>query len=224
MFGRKNMHDEYAKIVREIDEGERREPQHNRPTETKSKWGSVDPIDQYVFDEFSWLGATIDRWTDDSWSLEETNDTNRRASYLDSPEYGRRWIIYYNKLGLGWLEVSATPEHILGTLDEFKVKPSARIDMSLDFMRFIPSEDAFGMLYNPAFLMQSTEAGYDAARERAKLIAESTMTHYMWDVMRAGEGYVPDLEFSVSGPWSVFSETVSHWKKSGFDPRTEMSE
>ena len=86
-------------------------------------------------------------------------------------------------------------------------------------MRFIPSKAAFGILYQAAFVMQSTEGGYDAAQDRARQAAESAMTRYMWDVMQAGEEYIPDLEFSAAGPYAVFRETVAQWREAGFDPR-----
>jgi hypothetical protein len=218
MFGRKTIHEEYAKAVKEIDEGQRREPKHNVPAVAKSKWSTVDPVDQFAFEEFAWLGATLDWATDDAWSFEETSDTMRRAWYLDSPEYGRRWTVYYNGLRLGWTEVSASPKKLLGTVEEYRADPQAQVDMELSMMRFVPTEAAFGILYQTAFFTQSIRGGYDAARERARLTAESAMARYMWDVMRAGEEYVPDLQFSAEGPFAMFRETVADWKESGFSP------
>ncbi|WP_292186515.1 hypothetical protein [Mesorhizobium sp.] len=142
----------------------------------------------------------------------------RRAWYLDSPDYGRRFLIYYNSLKLGWVEVSANPEKLFGTIDEFHADPRARLDMELSMMRFVPQEDVFGLLYQASFMMQDIADSYDAARERARTSAESAMTGYMWEVMRAGDQYVPDLQFSADGSYAVFRETVAHWKESGFDP------
>jgi hypothetical protein len=150
--------------------------------------------------------------------IEETSDTMRRAWYLDSPDYGRRFVIYYNSLKLGWVEVSANPEKLFGTVDEFHAAPRVQLDMEMSMMRFIPHENAFGLLYKAAFLVQDVAAGYDAARERARTLAESAMTGYMWEVMRAGDHYVPDLQFNAEGTYAVFRETVAHWKETGFDP------
>lgn len=218
MFSRKTLHDEYAKTIAEIDEGQRREPQHDVPLVPQSSWGTVDTVDQFAFHEFAWLGATLDWSTEDEWSFEETSDTMRRASYLDSPNHGRRWIVYYNRLRLGWVEVSAAPLKLLGTVDDYRASPQARVDMELSLMRFIPTGAAFSILYQTSFFMQSTEGGYDAARERARVAADSAMTWYMWDVMRAGDQYVPDLQFSAEGSYAVFRETVAHWKETGFSP------
>lgn len=222
MFGRKSICDDYARAIAEINEGRRREPQHGRPEATQSRWGprKVGSVDQHVFEEFSWFGATLDWSTAEAWSMKETSDTMRRAWYLDSPEHGRRWIIHYNALKLGWIEVSAAPKKLFGTADEFRADPAARIDMELHLMRFIPSEDAFGLLYQVSFLMQSLEGGYDLARERAKLAAESVVTHYMWDVMRAGDQYVPELDFTAEGPYAVYRDILRHWKETGFNPFT----
>ena len=222
MFGKKTIRDEYAKAVNEIVEGRRRDPKHQWPDGTKSKWGpgNVDPVDQYVFDEFYLFGATLDRETSDAWSFESTSDIARRAWYLDSPEYGRRWIVSYNAIKLGWVEVSASPAKLFGTVDEFRLDPAVRVDLQLDLMRFIASEDTFGLLYEVAFYMQHAEGGYDEARARARLKAESSMTHYMWDVMLAGNEYVPELNYAVSGPYTVFRETIAHWQETGYDPLT----
>ena len=44
-----------------------------------------------------------------------------------------------------------------------------------------------------------------------------------WEVMRAGDEYVPDFDFSAEGPYAVFREMAAHWKQSGFDPFTRKS-
>jgi hypothetical protein len=220
MFSRKTIHDEYVKVIKEIDGGERREPQHVRPATLGGKYGADrgDPVGNAAFDDLDLFGATLDWSTSDAWCIEETSDTMLRAWYLDSPDYGRRFLIYYNSLKLGWIEVSANPEKLFGTVDEFRSDPRARLDMEISMMRFVPQEDAFGLLYQASLLMQGVAGNYDEARERARTLAESAMTGYMWEVMRAGDQYVPDLQFSVDGPYSVFRGTVAHWKETGFDP------
>lgn len=223
MFGSKSIHDQYEKVISEIQDGKRRDPKHEIAGGLRGKWdrsSAADPVDQYAFDELAWFGAALDHGTGDAWSLEETADTMRRAWYLDSPSYGRRWIIYYNALKLGWIEVSATPLKVLGTVDEFRADPMAQLDISLGFMRFVPHDVAFGLLYQASFLMQSVADGYDAARERARSAAESAMVRHIWEVMRAGDQYVPDFDFSAEGPYDVFREMTAHWKQSGFDPLT----
>lgn len=222
MFGRKSIHDEYTKAISEIDEGQRRKPQHDRPAGnlSESGWAGATPAQQHVFNEFVWFGATLDRLTADPWSIEETSDTVLKAELFGLREHGRRWIVYYNILKLGWLEVSADGLASLKSIEEFRAAPEVHIDMHLSLMRFIPSEDAFGLLYQAAFLMQSLEDedGYDAARERARLPARFAMTDYLWEVSRAGDQYVPDLDFLVIGPFAVYSKLVADWKQAGFDP------
>lgn len=219
MFGKKTLQQEYAKLVAGIIDGKRREPKHNSPNETW-KPGTIDPVDQAAFDDFKLFGATIDWETSDPWSLEETSDTGRSAWYLDSPDYGRRWIVFYNAVKIGWLEISPHPTHLFGTVEEFRADPNAQVDMRLNWMRFIPYYDAFGLLYAVALNMQGVELGYDAARERAKTSAESALTGHLWEVMRAAEEYVPDLEYSVKGSYGVFRGSVAHWQTTGFSPVT----
>lgn len=227
MFGKKSLHDEYAKVIAEVRDGKRRQPKHDVPATLRGRYNpaKVDPVDQHVFDEFAWFGATLDWATDDAWSLEETSDTMRRAWYLDSPDYGRRWTIYYNDLRMGWVEASATPTRLFGTVEEFIANPSARVDMSLDMVRFVPADHVLGLLLQASLMMQSTESGgYEAALERAKLHADAYMVRYLWEVQRVGDEYVPDLDFFAEGPYAVYRETVAHWRKTGFDPFKEARE
>jgi len=219
MFGKKSLREHYAKIVDEIRDGKRRQPQHDRPSGLRGKYleANVDPVDQRFFAEAALLGPALDWHTADAWSFEETSDTMRRAWYLDSPDYGRRWTVYYNSLKLGWMEASAAPERLFGTVDEFAASPMAQIDIELHELRWVPAEDVFGLLYQVAFMMEGTVDGYDAARERARRTAESAMTLYSWEVSRAGDEYVPSMEFSAKGPYGVHRETVAHWNESSLD-------
>jgi hypothetical protein len=71
MFSRKTIHDDYAKAIKEIDEGKRREPQHDRPETLGGKYGTDrgDPVDKAAFDDLSLFGATLDWSTSDAWAL-----------------------------------------------------------------------------------------------------------------------------------------------------------
>jgi hypothetical protein len=227
MFGKKSIKEEYQKALLEIEEGQRRRPQHDHPMGPRGKYspGDVDAVDQHFFEQASLLGPTLDWHTADAWSFEETSDTMRRAWYIDSPDYGRRWIIYYNGLKMGWMEASASPERLFGTVDDFTKSPKAQIDIELHDARWVPADNMLGLLFQAAFLMQGTkEGGYDGARDRARREAESAMTLYSWEVMRAGDEYVPSMEFSSEGSYAVYRETIGHWKESGFDVLTKALE
>lgn len=222
MFGRKSLHDQHAKAIAEIDYGRRRAPLHDIPVAPKKR-GPIDPVDHFAFDAFAWLGVTLDFMTAAAWSFEETSDTMRRAPYLDSPAYGRRWVVYYNALRLGWLEVSASPERLFCSVDDFRTSPQAQIDMELLLMQFVPVDDASNILYQAAHLMQAGDGGDQFARGRAQQAAESAMTRYLWDVMRAGERFVPILSFSVKGPYEVYRQTLMRWEAAGFDPQQRLA-
>jgi len=115
------------------------------------------------------------------------------------------------------MEASATPQRLFGSVEDFVATPKARIDMQMHDVRWVPAEDVFGLLYQAAFMMEGTADGYDAARQRASRVAESAMTMYSWEVNRAGDEYVPSMEFSADGPYTVYRETIAHWNESGFD-------
>lgn len=220
MFGKKTLREQYVKFADEILEGKRRSPQHDHPTGLRGRYPSsadIDPVDQHFFNEAFLLGPTLDWHTVDAWSFEETSHTMRMAWYLDSPDYGRRWVVYYNNLKLGWMEASAAPERLFGTVEEFVASPNARIDMMLHELRWVPAEHVFGLLYQAALLMEGSDDGYDTARQRGRQVAESAMMIYNWEVNRAGDEYVPIMEFSTEGPYSVYRETIAGWQASGFD-------
>lgn len=220
MFGRKTIRDEYAQAVAEIRGGSRRMPRHDVPAHLRGKHAirAADPIEEHAFREFAWLGAALDHGTGEAWSFEETSDTMRRAHYLESPEYGRRWTVYYNALKVGWMEVSPQPIKLLGSIQEYVADPNACLDMELSFLRFMPHREVATLLANAALLMESEEGGYPAARGRASVKALEAMTEHLWDVMSAGDEYLPDLFFSVEGSYQVYRERVAHWRSSGFDP------
>lgn len=226
MFGRRTIHDEYAKTIREIREGRRREPKHDWPETLlgKQKARYFHPFDEIIFDEFAWFGATLDWETDDKWSMEETSDTGLRSwHHIDMPAYGRRWTIYYNALEIGWLETYWGTRPPAKNVEEFRANPSARIDMELNLMRFIHPENAFSLLRKTSYLMQGVEDGYEAASARARQAAESAMIQYMWEVMRIGDEFVPQLRFSAEGPYGVYRKQVEFWVEGGHDPFTLLA-
>lgn len=217
MFGR-SITKEYAEVIKEIDEGKRRQPQHDHPQHARGRCGgSVDPVEEYFFDEIKLLGPCIDLDTDPKWCLEETSDTVLQALWRDQPDYGRRWNIYYNALKVGWLEAYATPNTLLGSVDEFVAAPQAAFDLQIDYARWIPDEHVYGFLTQASMMMQDTTDGYDPARLRASHEAVRAMTLYNWEVQRAADEYVPTLNHSARGTYAVYRKRVAHWKVTGFD-------
>lgn len=221
MFGRKSLRDQNQTIVAEIQNGHRRKPVHQVPAVLRN--GRVDPVEQFAFEQFAWFGATLDQHTNERWSFEETNQTMLRSG--EGGEYGRRWNIYFNSLHLGWIEVSPDPGTfaVLGNrVEDYAASPKAAMEMELSFMQFIPADEAFNILYWPSLVMQPSSDGYEAARQRASIAANAARTGYLWDVMQAGGEYVPDLSFRAEGPYSIYRNTVEHWKKTGFNPFMDL--
>lgn len=223
MFGKKTLREEYATLIQEIIAGDRRVPQHDCPAGLRGRYSeaNVDPVDQHFFDQAGLIGPTLDWNTNDAWSFEETSDTMRRAWYLDGPDYGRRWTIFYNNLKMGWIEASAAPESRHDDVDAFVASPRAQIDIELHDVRWLPADHILGLLHQAALLMEGVNDGYDAANERARRAAETAMTLYNWEVNRAGDTYVPSMEFSAQGPFAIYRESIAHWEKSGFDVRSK---
>lgn len=55
MFSRKTIHDEYAKVVKEIDGGARREPQHDRPATLGGKYGPTVATRSTTLPSMTWF-------------------------------------------------------------------------------------------------------------------------------------------------------------------------
>lgn len=219
MFGKRGITKDYERIIKEIEEGERRESKHDRPTSlARNGFTSfVTPAHEVLFADFDWFGAVLDRGVQGPWSIEEMSDTLIRDG--EDPDLGRRYKIYYHSIDMGTLQISVGGLSLDMSAEWFKANRSARAVLKLRWLRFVPYDDAHHLLSSLELFLGPFENN-EAARARANGIATSALTACLWEAFRI-EDTLPWFEHRAEGPYTLFRETADHWKVGGIDPFTK---
>ncbi|WP_284339069.1 hypothetical protein [Devosia nitrariae] len=221
MFGKPSILKEYAGLARQLEEGERRPPQHERPRSVTDKGFASFATSgvQAVFEAFEYFGTLMNRQVSDPWTIEETSDTLVKDIRSDSPELGRTYRVYYNGVRMGRLQVTegVTADGLGKDIEWHREHRSAYVILELDNLRFVPYDDVLSMVSTVELLVGVFDDN-DLARARAKSSAAAALTGYLWEVMRAGDEYVPPFEHRVDGPYDLLKITTDHWKERGIDP------
>ena len=226
-------------IRKEIYDGERREPRHDRPSSLNPHgWKTfVSPPLEILYAEFDWFGAVLDQQVGGGWAIEETSNTIIRGP--DAPQLGRTYMVYYHSIKMGDLEVG------LGgyspTAEAYVKNSHAIANLRLFNLRLVPYVQAHHLVSQLELLLGPFEKtsfavdwaqvfpayfdtclGYEpdiaAARARARDAATSALTSYLWEAYRHADDYGPVFEYTTGGPYTLLRDTVEHWKKNGIDP------
>ena len=159
------------------------------------------------------------------WAIEEMSDTVFR--YSEGTEQGRKYKVYYHSIEMGVLGIT------LGglfagwdTAEDFRKNRMAQADLELEYMRFVPYEDAHELIFNRAparsirsirrrrssardwarFFSSYSQIAFDiepytaAAHARAHNAATAALTSYLWEAFRHSEDFVPNFEYRTGGP------------------------
>ena len=221
MFGKPRIAKEYAGIIRRLEKGERRPAQHVRPRTVTDKGfeSFATPGVVAVFDGFEYFGALLNQHVSDPWTIEETGDTLVKDLRSDSPDLGRTYQVYFKGCRLGRLQV--TEGFNAGGFREgvewHRDNRAALVLVDIDYLRFVPYDDALSLVSAIEFFAGRFDEN-EAARHRAKLNAAAALTRYLWEVLRAGDDYVPQFDHRVEGPYDLLQQTTAHWKSEGVDP------
>lgn len=219
MFGRRTLFKDYAGIISQIREGERRAPRHKQPESIRGAgWDRfVTPAHEVVYEDFRWFGAMLNHQASEPWSIEELPDVLvRSVNHIDEPDVGRRYSVHYNACDMGTLQVTVGGIRHLLDPEAFASEPCALVLVELSYLRFVPFEDVLSLLAAIGKLLgrfEDAEAAYKAA------VADATpaLTAYLWEAMRMEES-VPDFYHRVEGPYERVRLTTTHWQTSGIDP------
>ena len=227
MFGKRSISKDHEGVLKEIEGGERRKPEHDRPlslAETGFK-SFITPAHEVLFSDFDWFGPTLNWHVRGPWCVEEMRDTLLRDG--DSPDLGRRYKIYYHRLPMGTLEIGLGIESFsLDTSAErFRSNRSARAALELNYLRFVPYQHAHNLLSQIEWLFGRVETPIEAesvqsARIEAGSRATAALTAYLWEAFRNQDGFVPLFEHATEGPYVLFRNTVDHWKSGGLNAFT----
>ena len=199
-------------------QGPRHVPQHTQPESLIAGGASPSRItaaQQIVFEDFEWFAAALNMWLQDDWTLEELNDTNVRG--YDAPESGRRYRVWFNECKVGTIQVVAGG---LGTLkpESFFENRIALVEVELNYLRFIPFEDAQAFLYQIQLMVGKFDFNDgEVSRARASAVVSAALGGYLWEAVRNPD-IDPMFNFTAEGPYSVFRETTDNWKANGINP------
>jgi hypothetical protein len=217
------VHTEYKGIKAQIEEGERHKPNHKQPA-SLAAGGAVKsfitPADEILFDDFRWFGAVLNRHIAEPWSIEELNNTDARG--YDGPDVGRQYHIWYNACRMGRMQVtcggqaSMQPERSAENI-------LARVEIELNYLRFVPYHDALGLISEIALFIGSFDFE-DGERSRVLARGEGAgaLAGHLWEAVRQSD-LDPQFEYSITGPYELLRQTVDHWMTHGIDPFEKWS-
>ena len=158
----------------------------------------------------------MNHYTAEPWCIEEMSDTLIRDLGVDSPELGRRYRVHYNSATIGTLQVHPSG---LGTDDpeRFKRERQAWTIIDLNYLRFIPWNEAFGFVSAVRYLLGAFP-DYETAWATARSAAAQALTGYLWEGMRVDD-VAMNFYHTFDGPYEVVRQTTEHWaSQPGFDP------
>jgi hypothetical protein len=218
MFSRRTLEKDYAGIIKQIEDGERRAPKHRPPHSIRdSGFNSfVTSAHEIMFEDFRWFGAMMNQNVSEPWSIEELPDTLVRDFTADSPDIGRRYRVHFNSCDLGTLQVTAGGIASLRSAEEFSSHPEARVLVDLDYLRFVPFDDVHSFLSAIGMFVGRFEER-DAAVAVASAAATAALTGYLWETVRRPDSVV-SFHQQLEGPYDLVRLTTKHWEKSGIDP------
>lgn len=222
MFGRRRIFKEYAGLIKQLQQGKRRPAQHVRPHRvTDQGFESFATAGvQAVFEGFEYFGTLMNQHVADPWTIEETGDTLVKDFLSDSPELGRTYVVFYNGVKMGRLQVTEGSNMDGGLREDIswhREHRAAYAILELDQLRFVAYDDVVSLVSAVELFVGPFEDN-DVSRARAHTHAAAALTGYLWEVMRAGEEYVPSFEHRVNGPYDLLKLTTDHWKEGGVDP------
>ena len=222
MFGKPTLRQEYANIIRQIEDGERLPPDHQPPKSIRDSGFEtfITPAHQVFFEHFKWFGVMMNHKTSDPWCIEELPDTLVRDYQSDSPEIGRRYRVFYNACNMGTLQVLPAGD-VLKDIEDWKNAPEAHAILQLNYLQFVPWDEAAALVRAVEVLMGRFE-DYDAAWARASAAATAALSAHLWEVVRVPD-IAMDFYHSTHGPYDTVRETNARWESSGLDPMEKWS-
>lgn len=220
MFGKPSIVKENAGLIKQLENGERRPAQHVRPQALDTRFKSfVTGGAEAIFEGFDYFAALLNQHVALPWTIEETGDTHIMDILSDSPSLGRTYKIFYNSVKTGRLQVSdgSSVGGIGEGIEWHRQQGEAYVILELDNLRFVPYDHALSMVSAVELFIGPFENN-DVATHRARSNAAEALSGHLWEVMRAGDEYVPSFDHRVTGPYELLRHTTNHWKEGGVDP------
>lgn len=112
-------------------------PKHRRPKDSGEGFSSlVSDQDRQFFNDFDDFADVVNWWFGDEhvgtgWRLQELPDTERKHVLSDTPQFGRRYDVFYNQVRLGTLEVCPGAGYDAKT-------PDVHTSVQVEWVRLLP--------------------------------------------------------------------------------------
>ncbi|NKK58784.1 hypothetical protein GFM44_23075 [Rhizobium leguminosarum bv. viciae] len=208
---------DFSGIIAQL-EGERHKPQHKQPASLAAggaitSW--IRPQHETLFEDFRWFAALMNRHVADEWAIEELPTTDARG--YEGPDIGRMYEVWYNACKVGRMQVTLGSGSLLSDDKE----RSARVELKMNYLRFIDYRDAHSLLYEIGLLTGTFDrANADTFRAKAASAATDALTGYLWEAVRQPD-IDPWFDFTAEGSYDILYDQVEHWRKNGIDPMTK---
>lgn len=211
------IHKSYSDVKLAIEKGERHKPQHKQPKsliDGGAIQSRITAAHEILFDDFRWFGVLLNSDVAEAWAVEELNDTYIRQ--FEGPEVGRQYQVYYNACRMGTIEVTVGGYEWFSRPEAFAQNRQARVEVKLDYLRFVPFEAAHSLIYSIALYTGSFGDDGEAARSKAASIATAALTGHLWESVRRPHIDMR-FEFRTEGPYELLRHGTDHWKAMGVD-------
>lgn len=220
MFGKPSVVKEHAVLIKKLENGERKPAQHDRPQSLDGRFKSfLTAGAQTTFEGFDYFAAILNQHIAEPWTVEETGDTHIKDIMSDSPSLGRTYEVFYNGVKLGRVQVGEglTIDGIGKDINWHREHRSAYVILELDYLRFVPYDHAISLVSAVELFTGAFETN-DISRPRARSAATEALSGHLWEIMRAGDEYVPSFDHRITGPYDLLQYSTEHWKECGLDP------
>ncbi|MBX5192434.1 hypothetical protein HJB86_26670 [Rhizobium sp. NZLR3b] len=208
---------DYAGIIEQL-EGQRHKPQQKQPNSLAAGGAIVSwirPEHEVLFEDFRWFAAVLNQHLPDPWAIEELPRTDARG--YEGPEIGRMYEVWYNACKVGRMQVTVGSGLLLRQ-DKSEDERAARVELTLNYLRFIPYEDARALLYELHLMIGPFKFNdAESSRSRAGALAADELGGHLWECVRNSD-FDPIFDFLVDGPYDLLREQTDRWKKHGIDP------
>lgn len=214
------VHADYSGVLALL-EGPRHVPQHRQP-ESLAGGGAISswirPEHEVLFHDFRWFAALLNKHLADPWAIEELPSTDARG--YDAPDIGRTYAVWYNACEVGSFQVTLGAGMLLSR-QKSTGERSARVELNLHYLRFIPYVHARGLLYELALMVGTFDrARDDECRSKAQIRAADALSGHLWEAVRRSD-QAPHFEFVVEGSYDLLRDQNDHWVKHGYDPMAD---
>jgi hypothetical protein len=182
-----------ARWVRQLLGGKPIEPVHEKPDGIPFDAPAIFDDDRTLFEEFTnfavHLNCVFAEGDGSPWRLKELSKTARSSAFGPFPQYGRRYVVFYNHESVGSLDLETGPGGYRAR------RKSVRVSLSIKCARLLPFREIDALVNFTIHIVAMFSQNPDGRRqvELARQVMLSRMVEAVW---RTGPeaNHNPDLD------------------------------